>query len=127
MQQHYYAKLPPAAKEQVRLAYHAAESRLLLLDYDGTLVPFARRPQQARPGQALLNLLTRLSADPRTTLVIISGRQRAVLDEWFGTLPIGLVAGTRLLDPRSAPGMVQGAAPDECLESTAAATIPALC
>ena len=93
VQQRYYAKvIPPAALEKLRLAYHDAHSRLLLLDYDGTLVPFARRPQQARPGQALITLLSRLAAHPGTDLVIISGRQRDVLDAWFGELPIGLVA-----------------------------------
>jgi trehalose 6-phosphate synthase/phosphatase len=93
IQQRYYAKvIPQAALEKLRLAYHDAHSRLLLLDYDGTLVPFARRPQQARPGQALITLLSRLAAHPGTDLVIISGRQRAVLDAWFGELPIGLVA-----------------------------------
>lgn len=93
VQQRYYAKLlSPAAKERARRAFLAADSRLLLLDYDGTLVPFSRRPQQARPGQALLTLLSRLAADPKTTLVIISGRERATLESWFGALPIGIVA-----------------------------------
>jgi trehalose 6-phosphate synthase/phosphatase len=38
-------------------AYRNAERRLLLLDYDGTLVPFAQTPEGAGPDAALLKLL----------------------------------------------------------------------
>jgi len=64
----------------------------LLLDYDGTLVPFAKEPRLARPDEELLNLLAALGADPATEVVIISGRPRRDLEEWFGHLPVALVA-----------------------------------
>ncbi|MBI2093525.1 MAG: ATP-dependent DNA helicase RecG [Candidatus Omnitrophica bacterium] len=47
---------------------------LLLLDYDGTLVPFAPDPALARPDEALLALLDRLEARPDCRTVIVSGR-----------------------------------------------------
>ena len=72
--------------------YRAAASRVLFLDYDGTLVPFAPSPRLARPDPELLELLTRLGADPRNSLVILSGRSRRDLEEWFGRLPVALVA-----------------------------------
>ena len=41
--------------------------RLVVLDYDGTLVPFAKRPQQAVPPQVVLDLLTALADDPKVS------------------------------------------------------------
>ncbi len=67
-----------------------AEDKLLLLDYDGTLVPFADRPEKAVPDDHLKDLLFRLSH--KAKVVIISGRDRKVLDGWFSDLDIGLVA-----------------------------------
>ncbi|WP_317258936.1 bifunctional alpha,alpha-trehalose-phosphate synthase (UDP-forming)/trehalose-phosphatase [Hymenobacter tibetensis] len=43
--------------------YQQAKQRLLLLDYDGTLVPFLANPQRARPDAELLNLLKALTND----------------------------------------------------------------
>lgn len=55
----------------------------LFLDYDGTLVPIARTPDEARPDASLLELLTGLAELPTLRVVILSGRSlsslRAVL------------------------------------------------
>jgi trehalose 6-phosphate synthase/phosphatase len=80
------------ARENLKDAYRSAEKRLLLLDYDGTLVPFHEDPQSAKPGERLLKLLRKLSEDPRNEVVLISGRDRDTLQKWFGDLGIGLVA-----------------------------------
>jgi len=64
----------------------------ILLDYDGTLVPIAETPDQAQPDQALLELIEALVARPRTMVLMVSGRSRDTLDEWFGHLPIELWA-----------------------------------
>jgi trehalose 6-phosphate synthase/phosphatase len=69
-----------------------AERRHLFLDYDGTLVPFARHPNLAIPNKDLLQMLNILSSDPKTETTIISGRDRASLEEWFRDLPVNLVA-----------------------------------
>ena len=88
-----YAKpLNPSAKMGLVYHYDHSARRLLLFDYDGTLMPFASHPQLAKPDRKLLNLLRCLGADPRNELVILSGRDRATLDNWFGQLLIGLVA-----------------------------------
>ena len=70
----------------------SATRRALLLDYDGTLVPFAEDPKLAQPDAELLNLLAVLGADPANEVVIVSGRPRRDLEEWFGKLPVALVA-----------------------------------
>jgi trehalose 6-phosphate synthase/phosphatase len=72
--------------------YDRGLNRLLMLDYDGTLAPFASYPQLAKPSRRLLNCLHRLGANPRNEVVLLSGRDKAALENWFGALPIGLVA-----------------------------------
>jgi trehalose 6-phosphate synthase/phosphatase len=72
--------------------YQAGARRLLFLDYDGTLVPFAPRPEQAPPTAEVLDLLAGLAADPANDVVLISGRDKETLESWFGTLPIDMVA-----------------------------------
>jgi trehalose 6-phosphate synthase/phosphatase len=73
-------------------AYSVAARRVLLLDYDGTLVPFAGEPKQARPDADLLDLLRGLGAVPGNEVLILSGRTRWDMEEWFGQLPVSLVA-----------------------------------
>jgi trehalose 6-phosphate synthase/phosphatase len=72
--------------------YRAASRRILFLDYDGTLVPIADTPEQARPDAEILRALDGLARDPANTVVIISGRDRAFLEHWFGSLKVGLIA-----------------------------------
>ena len=72
--------------------YRAANRRALLLDYDGTLVPFAAEPRLAQPDTELLDLLTALGSDPANEVAIVSGRPRPMLENWFGKLPISLIA-----------------------------------
>ena len=73
-------------------AYETAQKRLLLLDYDGVLAPFAAKPDDAKPSTSLLRVLRELSGRKDTTIVLISGRSKDKLDEWFGKLAINLVA-----------------------------------
>jgi len=70
----------------------SAARRALLLDYDGTLVPFAEKPRLARPDSELLELLVALGSETANELAIISGRPRRDLEEWFGKLPLSLIA-----------------------------------
>ncbi len=69
-----------------------APETLLLLDYDGTLVPFADTPARAAPDAELIELLRALSTRDRTRVALVSGRPRDALEAWFGDLPIALYA-----------------------------------
>ena len=82
------------SEAQTRLAqdFDQARRRLLLLDYDGTLVPFAGLPQMARPTEELMQLLSSLSQDPRTEIALVSGRDKETLQKWFGSLGLSLIA-----------------------------------
>ena len=62
------------------------------MDYDGTLTPFFGTPEEAKPGGELIRLFERLAANPKNEVVLLSGRAKEILEEWFGTLDIGLVA-----------------------------------
>ena len=83
--------LTPALTEQLLTDYRAADRRLLLLDYDGTLSPFHDDPQQASPDQELRLLLRALTDIPENRVVIISGRDRTTLEAWLGDLPVDFI------------------------------------
>jgi len=85
-------KLSPSIRDRLITTYNSGENALLLLDYDGTLIPFARKPVLAYPDPELLSILARLSEAPGTEVVVISGRDKQTLEHWFGDLEIGLVA-----------------------------------
>lgn len=84
--------LSSANQKRLLKKYLSSGHRLLLLDYDGTLVHFRSKPEQAKPDEALLMLLQNLIRDPKNEVVIVSGRDKASLDEWLGHLNIGLSA-----------------------------------
>jgi trehalose 6-phosphate synthase/phosphatase len=87
-----------------------AERLLLLLDYDGTLVPFARAPDLAAPDRSLRDLLAELAARPGVRVHVVSGRRREPLERWLGELPIGLHAEHGYWS-RMAPGDAWAAMP----------------
>jgi len=64
--------------------FHKKNKRLLLLDYDGTLVGFKDNPQDAEPNDELYSLLDSLREKENTTVVLISGRDRETFQKWFG-------------------------------------------
>ena len=81
-----------AAREALTKRLGETEGLLLLLDYDGTLVPFAATPDLARPDPGLVTLLGAVSARPDTEVHVVSGRAREALDHWLGHLPVWLHA-----------------------------------
>ncbi|HEX8437605.1 bifunctional alpha,alpha-trehalose-phosphate synthase (UDP-forming)/trehalose-phosphatase [Archangium sp.] len=93
----------PAGMEAALEGMRRAGNLLLLLDYDGTLVPFAPKPELASPDAELLDLLQRLATRPNTRLHIVSGRPKETLEAWVGGLPMGLHAEHGLWS-RPAPG-----------------------
>lgn len=78
--------------EKMFKEFQSAQRRLILLDYDGTLVPFKPHPGQASPSKNLLQVLQTIAADPHNKLVVISGRDKNTLESWLGDLKIDLVA-----------------------------------
>jgi trehalose 6-phosphate synthase/phosphatase len=79
-------------KKELIGAYINSGRRLLLLDYDGTLVPYAPLPEIAAPGPQLISLLQGITDEKENDVFITSGRCSQQLDGWFGHLPLTLVA-----------------------------------
>lgn len=83
-------------KEQLRneiaQLYNQASKRLILLDYDGTLVGFKKQIDLASPDRDLLELLDKFITDKKNTTTIISGRKHQTLEKWFGNRALFLVA-----------------------------------
>lgn len=95
--------------DHVVAAYRSAKNRLILFDNEGTLAADTRnlfreygapkgdvwdlKSHGTAPNEAVLECLRTLCQDPRNTVVILSGRNREMMDEWFGSVPkIGLAA-----------------------------------
>ena len=85
-------KLTKQIRERLINEYGKSSKRLFLLDYDGTLVGFAGRPEKAGPDKELFALLQALAAGPKNEVVIISGRDKATLNRWLGNLNASLIA-----------------------------------
>lgn len=85
-----YNILPATSK--LLSEFQTAQSRLILLDYDGTLVPIASSPEKAAPTTEVLTLLYNLTLDSHNHVVIVSGRERKNLEAWFGKFSLTLVA-----------------------------------
>lgn len=76
-------RLDITLQQRIYHDFNAASKRLLLLDYDGTLVGFRSNPDDAAPDQELYELLDTLNEDPQTEIAIISGRGRESIERWF--------------------------------------------
>ncbi len=85
-------KLSPHVRNRLIRLYQESSHRLFLLDYDGTLVPLVEQPRKAKPGSELLALLKGLATPSQNTVVLISGRDRETLQNWFKEPNIALVA-----------------------------------
>ncbi len=71
-------------------AYAKSNKRIFFFDYDGTLVPIVREPDDAIISEETKAIVAELAE--RDTVVIISGRDRAFLESVVGDLPVHIVA-----------------------------------
>jgi trehalose 6-phosphate synthase/phosphatase len=79
------------AVDRVLERHTKAGRRLVFLDYDGTLVPFAPQPHLAAPDPALLRLIGELASSKAQRVCVISGRDQSTLLDWFRDLPVHLI------------------------------------
>ena len=84
--------LSDAHRKEIRQAYRRSARRLLLFDYDGTLVSFSLHRDTARPDARVTGILKGLATDSANHVVLVSGRTRGDLEQWFGELPLTLIA-----------------------------------
>ncbi len=85
MRNKYLAKkINEAIENQILKSYKKSDSRILFLDYDGTLVGFKTNPELAAPDKELYKTLDKLARDNRNEIVLISGRDKNTFESWFG-------------------------------------------
>jgi trehalose 6-phosphate synthase/phosphatase len=85
-------RLTPKLRRKLVEKYQAAKHRLIVLDYDGTLMPFRKDPRAVQPDDEVQELLTALSKQEGTQLVLNSGRDKDTLQEWLGHLGLDMAA-----------------------------------
>ncbi len=85
-------KLTQETQKNLIKDYMESDNNIMLLDYDGTLVPFAEKPQKAKPDGDLIEIVDTLAENPQNEVVIASGRDRETLDRWFGNKKLSLIA-----------------------------------
>lgn len=96
--------IPALDYEKLLWQYCDAEKRLLIFDYDGTLTPLVRDPEQATLPTQTLHSVEALSTDSRNTIWIVSGRDQGFLEKRVGHIrELGLSAehGCFIRKPRS--------------------------
>jgi len=108
--QFHINKLEDSIKKVIFDSYQKSKKRLIILDYDGTLMPFHVDPLAVFPDHHLIDLLIRLAVDQNNKMVINSGRDKQTLEDWLGHLGIDLAAehGVWLKDStewRRTPGL----------------------
>ena len=84
-------KLTSKIEEKILEKYKSADKRIIFLDYDGTLVGFKNKPEDAKPDEALYKILDKLAGDKKNELVLISGRDREFFNKWFGDKNFSLI------------------------------------
>jgi trehalose 6-phosphate synthase/phosphatase len=85
-------KINADSLKEIQDIYRKSNRRLIVLDYDGTLAPFVKKPELAIPDKRLIETLKLLSADKQNNIVISSGRDSDFLDKWFSELDLNLAA-----------------------------------
>ena len=78
-------------QKQIAAKYAAAKEKLLFLDYDGTLTGFHTDPAEAKPDEQLYGILNELTENQNTHIVVISGRDKQTLQDWFDTNRMDLI------------------------------------
>ena len=84
-------KITPSIQGSIVQKYIQAERRAIFLDYDGTLTDFHANPNAANPDNELLAIMNQLIDDSKNEVTIISGRDRATLENWFEGFQLNLI------------------------------------
>jgi trehalose 6-phosphate synthase/phosphatase len=78
-------------QEWILSKFQQADSKIFLLDYDGTLAPYHPNPELAIPSSEMYEILQQF-IENGIEVAIVSGRDRKFLDKHFGHLSVKLVA-----------------------------------
>jgi trehalose 6-phosphate synthase/phosphatase len=90
-QEHEAKRVNEKVQSQLLNDFGQKNKRVIFLDYDGTLAPFEKKPEDAKPTKELFEILDALHADKRNILALVTGRDKEIFEEWFGHKPYGLI------------------------------------
>jgi trehalose 6-phosphate synthase/phosphatase len=90
VQENGVLKIDDKSSKIIKENYKKSSNKLILLDYDGTLVEFNEKPGRAIPDNETLKILKDLSQE--NDVAIVSGRDQHFLDKHFSNLKLTLVA-----------------------------------
>ncbi|WP_207508991.1 bifunctional alpha,alpha-trehalose-phosphate synthase (UDP-forming)/trehalose-phosphatase [Telluribacter humicola] len=76
--------------KEISNSFNGASNRIFFFDYDGTLVSIMREPSDAVISDEMKELVNELAKS--NTVVVISGRDKAFLENVLGNLPVHVVA-----------------------------------
>ncbi|HSI70841.1 MAG TPA: bifunctional alpha,alpha-trehalose-phosphate synthase (UDP-forming)/trehalose-phosphatase [Gillisia sp.] len=85
-------KINEEIEDKILKRFQDSKSRIFFLDYDGTLVDFVDKPENAKPDPELLELITTLTKLRKTKVVLISGRDKETLGTWWENVSVELIA-----------------------------------
>jgi len=103
----FYSRLDYVKEKQVELyekivgnklllkifeAYRSSKKTLFLLDYDGTLISFLNNPEEGRPDQEIIGIISKLAEKEKNDVVVSTGRDKDVFSRWFNNQTVGLMA-----------------------------------
>jgi trehalose 6-phosphate synthase/phosphatase len=79
-------------------AYRNSNKCLMFLNYEGTLQLIDENDEKDekelfKPNETILTLLNLLTSNPKNKIYIVSGREKTLLEKWFGNIPkLGIAA-----------------------------------
>jgi trehalose 6-phosphate synthase/phosphatase len=77
---------------EIKEKFRRATNRLVLLDYDGTLVNHTPLPDTAILPEHMSEIIIKMVGDPQTKIFIITGRSRSDIDGFLNHIPINIIA-----------------------------------
>jgi len=85
-------KVTPDISKKIMNQFRNSKKRVLFIDYDGTLVDFVDKPENAKPDTQLKELIRTLNSQENTDVILISGRDKNTLGEWWIDIPVELIS-----------------------------------
>ena len=73
----------PLEQDALFQDYRHAKKRVFIFSYGGVLTDPATLPSLSRPSQEAVDMLSRLSRDPKNSVVVVDTSSRITLDRWF--------------------------------------------
>lgn len=78
--------------KQLKILFQQPSKKLLLLDYDGTLVNHVPLPELAFPNKTLRAIISTITQEKNCKVIIITGRRHDDIERLIGEWPVDIIA-----------------------------------